>query len=823
MQYDRLVTISAAGSRHAAQWPEQRLTLGSLYARFNNPARSTETMESYLRLSKSQQDTLKDVGGFVFGELQGGRRKANSVLSRDGITLDADNIQPGGTEDILRRVDGLGCGYAIYSTRKHQPAAPRLRIILPLDRTASTDEYEPIARKAAELIDPGMNIFDPTTFEASRLMYWPSCCCDGEFVFRSADKPLLSADGMLQKYADWHNWSNWPQVPGAQQSYKALAAKQQDPETKSGVVGAWCKVHNIYDALENVLPGVYIPTERDNRFTYAAGSTTGGAIIYEDGAFLYSHHATDPAGGKLCNSFDLCRLHLFGNQDGNAKPDTPPGKLPSWQAMSQYARNDPKVEDLINAERYEQATADFREMAAASGQKSPDKIDTSWMKQLKVSDSGKYEHMIFNAMTMLENDPRIKGKIRLNTFSGRIEGTCPLPWAGRNKGNDIFEWTDTDDSGLRNCIEQLLKFHSADMINDALLQVATENEYNPVKDYLQSLKWDNTPRIDALYQDYFGEQNTPYTRQVSRKSLVAAVARVMNPGIKYDEMVVICGPQGTYKSTFVSRLGGAWAAALMVSFDDPKAVAEVIQGNWIIEIPELSGMSKADTNTVKQMISQNCDEYRAAYARRSEKHPRQCVLFGTTNDNDYLKDPTGNRRFWPIDYHEKPRLNVWEDLTPEKVNQLWAEAVIYWQTGEPLTLSPEAEKEAEERREGHTERDDYEGQIIEFLDRKVPSNWMKMDPAAREMFLNGAMQDTEIELVHRDRICVLEVLHECLGWRSGWTIRQQDSRRIARILDRVPGWEKAGVIRFGATYGRQKGWRYIKKKVNREMSTEKVG
>ena len=809
MQYDRPITISAAGSRHAAIWPAQSLMIADLYQRIKVPARSTETMEAYLRLPKAQQDNLKDVGGFVFGSLINNRRGANTVKYRDGITLDADNIAPGGTNDILRKAGGLNCGYAVYSTRKHRPDAPRLRIIIPLDRRASADEYEPIARKIAQILDPSMKIFDPTTFEPSRLMYWPSCCADSEYIFRCEDKPLLSADGILNKYKDWHDYSSWPQVPGAAEKYRSLAKRQQDPESKKGVIGAWCKIHDIYDALGNVLTGLYTPTVHDDRFTFAAGSTTGGAIVYDDGKFLYSHHATDPAGGKLCNSFDLCRIHLFGTQDENVKPGTPVNKYPSFQAMCNYARNDPQVEELLNAERYEQATADITEMMSAGNEKiTAGKPDTAWMKSLKISDSGRYDHSIFNATTMVGNDPRLKSKIHLNTFSDRIEGVCPLPWAGRDKGNDTFEWKDSDDSGLRNCVEQLLGFHSKDIIDDALIQTATAHAYDPVQEYIKGLTWDGTPRLDTIYHDYFGDADIPYTRAVARKSLVAAVARIMQPGIKYDEMVVICGPQGTYKSTFVARLGCKWASSLMVSFDDPKAVAEVIQGNWIIEIPELSSMNRADTNKVKQMMSQTTDEYRAPYAHRSEKHPRRCVFFGTTNDNDYLKDPTGNRRFWPIDCGDNPPKNVWDDMTPETVDQLWAEAYMYWQMGEPLVLRTEEEKIAEERRSRHTERDDYEGQISEFLERKVPCNWLKMDAAAREMFLNGAQQGNDIELVHRDRICVLEVLHECLGWRPGYSIKQSDSRRIAKILDKQPGWERRSTMKFGPGYGTQKGWKY---------------
>lgn len=214
MQFDRKITISAGSSRRAMVWQAQTLLISELWAKLQTPARGTEPLAEYLNMKKAQQDDLKDVGGFMAGTLSGPRRKANNVTGRDVITLDLDNIPPGGTEDVLRRVEGLSCGYCIYSTRKHSPAAPRLRVLLPLDRTASADEYEPIARKMAEYI--GLELCDPTTFEVSRLMYWPSCCSDSQYIYVWKDKPLLSVKGLLGQYEDWRDCTLWPQVPGSQ-------------------------------------------------------------------------------------------------------------------------------------------------------------------------------------------------------------------------------------------------------------------------------------------------------------------------------------------------------------------------------------------------------------------------------------------------------------------------------------------------------------------------------------------------------------------------------------------------------------------------------
>lgn len=239
MVYDRQIIITVGNNRKSINWQPQSIMLSEFYEKLRIPSRSTETMQEYLGLKKSEQDDKKDIGGFVAGSLSGPRRKAGAVMGRDIITLDFDTIPPGATDDILKRVEALGCGYCIYSTRKHSPASPRLRILLPLDRTATADEYEPIARYMAASI--GIEFADPTTFEVTRLMYWPSCCVDSEYVFSYEDKPMLSTDGLLQvldeRYGDWHDISKWPQVPGADNAYKKLAMKQSDPLSKNGIVG----------------------------------------------------------------------------------------------------------------------------------------------------------------------------------------------------------------------------------------------------------------------------------------------------------------------------------------------------------------------------------------------------------------------------------------------------------------------------------------------------------------------------------------------------------------------------------------------------------
>lgn len=215
-------------------------------------------------------------------------------------------------------------------------------------------------------------------------MYWPSVSSGSQYVYEYADKPILSADGMLQTYDDWTDIQSWPEVPGASSLQTKLAAKQGDPTQKRGVVGAFCREYDIHSAIDAFLPNIYTPVDDDSgRYTYIDGSTVGGAVTYDDGAFLYSHHATDPCSAKLVNAFDLIRLHKFGEQDDDVKPDTPVNKFPSYVSMSSFALNDVGVAAIMNQERYESAVQDFGD--SMNDQKPAKEIDTQWIRELKLN------------------------------------------------------------------------------------------------------------------------------------------------------------------------------------------------------------------------------------------------------------------------------------------------------------------------------------------------------------------------------------------------------------------------------------------------------
>lgn len=804
MQNNRTIRITTGMSRKSTQWTGQELYWSDFVQRLSQPVRTQESFEEYKALPRPEQDALKDIGGFVGGVLKGQRRKNENAGERHLITLDADTIEPGGTQKVLNTVSALGCAYAVYSTRKHEGAAPRLRIILPLDEPCTADEYEPIARRAASFI--GMHIFDPTTFEPVRLMYWPSCSRDSQYVFLYEDKPFLSREGMLDTYRDWRDVSEWPEVPGAARIRDRSAKKQGDPLLKNGIVGAFCKNFSIEDAMEQFIPGTYEPCADPRRFTYVDGSTVGGAVLYEDGKFLYSHHATDPCSGRLVNAFDMVRLHLFGDEDDEAKPNTPVGNLPSFRKMCEFASEVPAVAEMMAKERYEAAVQGFSNAPAAG----LDQADQSWVLKLQANPkTGEPLNTIQNVQVILENDPRLKGRIYHDEMAGRPMAVSPLPWEVYGQSCGVRQWTDADDSGLRGYMEAVYKITGKEKILDGFAVYALNHRVHKLRDYLAAQVWDGVPRIDTLLVDYFDADDNIYAREAIRKTLVGAVARIFSPGVKFDTMLILGGKQGLCKSTFFRFLGLDWYSDSLSTFEG-KDAAELLQGYWIIEAGELTGMTKSEMNTVKQFLSKCDDVYRAAYGRRTEKYLRQCIVVGTTNEAEYLKDYTGNRRFWPVNLAGKgQKKDVWRDL-PSEVSQIWAEAVALYRLGEPLILSDEAERIAEIAREEHREASYSEGAIIEFLEKKVPKDWYKRDLYERRSWLDSGFdqkQADESQLMYRDRICAWEIWNECFKMPGYTRMKKSDSKEINSILERLPGWERQkGVVRFGGEYGSQRGF-----------------
>jgi putative DNA primase/helicase len=793
VSYDGELIISVGRSRYETAWKNKKIRWSELLARLASSVRTPETHAEYMKMTKDRQDRIKDIGGFVGGHLIGGHRKNGSVQARQIVTLDLD-FAPGTLWDDLQDSFAIDGAYAVYSTHKHTPKTPRFRLIIPLDRQVSPDEYEAIARKLAERV--GIDYFDDTSFQPTRLMYWPSHSADVEPFFDCYDAPFTKADQILSEYPDWTDVSYWPESSRMTGVRKKMADKQGDPTAKKGIVGAFCRTYTVPEAIAKFLPDVYLPTDKPDRYTYAAGSSAAGLVIYDGDLFAFSNHGTDPATGQLCNAFDLVRIHTFGDLDEGTEGKS--GKdLPSYKAMAAVAAEDPQTRITMARDTQERAMLDFGSEPVPA-----DPEDNSWTAALVRSDNGALKTLITNAVLILEHDPALQG-IRYNELTGAVEVEGPLPWSRPSKF-----WRDADDAQLYTWVTDKYGVQFPEnRFAKALVTVTDKRRFNPLRDFLRDLpEWDGIPRADTLLVDYLGAEDTPYVRAVTRKTLIGAIKRVLEPGCKFDTVLVLDGAPGIGKSTLLRKLGGEWFSdSLSLADTRDKTAAEKLQGVWIMEIGEMQGTRKADIDVLKGFLSRQVDEYRAPYGRVVERHPRTAIICGTTNSTTgFLRDTTGNRRFWPVSVDGSGRLSVW-DMTEETRLQLWAEALAYLSEGEEPYLDAEMEKEAAKAQQAALEYNELEGTVIDYLDTLLPEDWYSRSVDERvDYFQNRDALSPKIKAtLRRDRVSVLEIFCECFGRpRKEW--RQQEGREIVAIMARLSDWERRGNTMRIPGYGKQK-------------------
>ena len=597
-------------------------------------------------------------------------------------------------------------------------------------------------------------------------------------------------------------------------------------------MGAFCRTYDIYKAIEELLPGIYAPCDTDpNRYTYTLGSTTGGAVIYDDGKFLYSHHATDPCSNKLVNAFDLVRLHKFADKDDAAQDGTPNNRLPSYKAMCEYANSLDDVALELLHKRQEQASADFADLvrggsggagsgsgagsqsgtatrtddpgSAASDPTAADD-DANWQLKLKRNkQTGEIKSTIDNVMLILEHDPRIRGKFALNRFAGRGEVLGALPWSTEKKVSRRM-WSDTDSNALYWWMEKEWGVTGRGNIDSALDVHASLHAFNDVQDYLNGLTWDGKPRLDTLFIDYLGAEDSEYTRAVTRKAFTAAVARAMNPGCKYDQMLILCGPQGVGKSTILDKMSMGWFNDSIRTFEGKEA-SELLQGVWIVEVAELDAFRRTDVSCIKQFLSLRADRYRAAYGRNVKELPRCCVFFGTCNNTDFLQDTTGNRRFWPVDVGSEKWNEDKEDTLLANRDQIWAEARMRYVLGESLYIKGSVAEAALNKQEEHRETSAQEGIIAAFAAKDIPEDWQKWPIDRRRDFWGGMVKSEEMTLVKRQSICAVEVWCE-LYCKNIADMKKSDTRDINAALANMKGWKRnSNPMRCGP-YNIQRGF-----------------
>lgn len=786
--------IATAQKGHTAKnWKNEDLDWDQIVGRAKDFKRASVTRAEFDKLSKEDQTNIKNMGGaFVGGALKGGLRKKENVESRSLITLDLDHAGP----DIFKKIetynDKYGISMLVYTTFKSTAGSPRLRVIIPLSDAIKEPFYEPVARKVAEKMKV-MEECDVACFRSNQLMFWPCYPADATPYIKEIPGSDLKPGDIIKEYTNVDDARSWPM----QENEKVKRQSQlraEDPLTKEYPIGTFCRAYGMEEAIKTFLPDVYEQVS-DERWHFKAADSSAGAIVYDD-KYFYSHHSSDPAYGIECNAFDLVRIHKFGALDEKAKAGTPFNKLPSFKKMMEFSAENKRVAKLQLQEEFSgEFITDRKEIKKIESDTS-----TDWQSELDKDKTGNVKPHLANMSLIIQNDPRLQA-IKYDLFADCFCVDGQLPWEHEGRG-----WTEADLSNL--CVflsKQYGVNATANVFTALTATVRNCRAYHPVRDYLLKQKWDGKHRLDKLFIKYLGAEDSELNRAVTRKTFIAAVARVFEPGVKFDTMTVLVGGQGIGKSTILKMMGGEWFSdSLTLSDMKDKNGVEKLNGAWISEIAELSGMRKTDSETIKGFITRRDDRMRPAYGHTVVSKPRQGIFVGTTNEIEgFLRDLTGNRRYWPIivnGYSDYPP-EKW-DLIPEVVGQVWAEATEAYKAKEHLYLPKHLQEQMTLRQEGLLESDSRMGSVQSYLDTKLPNEWPKMKLSDRIDYIRGNAFPEYKGVVPRTEVSIPEIWCECFE-ESVSRLGRREANEIVAMLIKL-GWTRTDKSKRIAPYGKQK-------------------
>lgn len=762
-----IVTAPKRNSRH---WTQDTITWDELVGWMSSPAR------------------VKECGNYMLGVLRpttlihepgadpctGLHRSKAAVVSRSALTLDVDSP----SDDFLDRVSELGYKYLIHTTFSSTADAPRYRLIIPTDRALLPDEYAMAASVILETL--GADSFDPGSIQPERYMFKPS---GADFWYEESDQDQLAPTAELLAGFD----PDLASVPLPKPS-----RRKRDPFAIEGTIGAFNRAYADLAELIDEYDLPYEPAEAGRWKLIGAASNAGMGEVAP--GLVYSHHSHDPAHGQAASAFDLARLHLFGHLDESARPGTPVNRLPSHTEMLEVATKDLKVvRELVGS--------DFADdMTALADQVDADTPPDNWKLSFTLSSrTGKPTDTIDNWDLIVANDPAFEG-LYYNELNMAVETDRDLPWRDLEPGRETFD--SGDRSSLALYLEREYGLRAArayldDLVNDK----ARRRRVNPVADYLRSLEWDGTPRVEFCLP---GVEDTPYARVVARKVMVAAVARMLDPGCKWDHMLVLYGTEGLGKSYWVDRMSRGYSAALGRIGDKDTLIS--MQRSWIMTSDEGHALKRADWDAQKEFLTRTADVFRMPYEREAQLVKRHCVIWGTTNDETFFRRQEGNRRFLIV--HCERRLDF-DALTDEYVDQVWAEAVHLYRQGERLWLTDEEAEMAAAQREPFTEEDTLGGIIEQYLQTPVPANWDQMRPLDRQEYLINGPDELSARPTGRiDTVCSAQVWVEALGRRFG-EHRRSDLLEITQALSALPGWERQPGQEWVPGYGKQTVFRRL--------------
>ena len=399
------------------------------------------------------------------------------------------------------------------------------------------------------------------------------------------------------------------------------------------------------------------------------------------------------------------------------------------------------------------------------------------------TEKGRVSNAAVNYKRVLQLDPLLQGAIRKNLLTERVDIVKPLGW--RRESPTL---TDVDIKYLLLYLEETYGLGIEKKIQDAVMVIANENRYHPIRDFLNGLQWDGTERIRFCLHHFLGSETDDYTYEAMRLFLLGAISRVFRPGTKFDVMLCLVGGQGAGKSTFFRLLAvnDDWFSDDLKKLDDEN-VYRKMQGHWLIEMSEMIATANAKSiEEIKSFLSRQKETYKIPYETHPADRKRQCVFCGTSNTLDFLPlDRSGNRRFLPVMVHpELAEIHILEDEAASRAYliQVWAEAMEIYRSGNfRLRFSPEMKEYLKAHQSDFMPEDTKAGQILAYLE-KCPDTM----------------------------VCSKQLYREALG-RSFEEPKQWEIREINDIMNHsASGWRAFSNPRyFPAPYGRQKGWERI--------------
>lgn len=848
-QHDNLKLRISTGGKNFGLARSEATTWGRLRDRLANPLVDSVTHREFKALEKKEQDRRKAMAGwFVGGDFQGRKRKAQEMRERSLLTIDIDE----GDHRLAEALD-LGLSpissyeFFVHSTRKHTPKAPRLRVIVPLKRPIPAEMYAPLARIfSSMLLDDSrdaLDAVDPVSYRPAQFMFWPTANKNSPYVADWNRGELLDARAFLDDWGDWKDWTKLPTSSKREDRPGDPKAKKRDPRELRGYIGAVCRAYPIEDAIAEFLPDVYVECDAPSgkpRYTHVEGSTEGGAIVEDDGLFLYSHHATDPCGGQLVNTWDMLRLHLFGDLDEGARPGTTPTALPSHKALVEFFqdREDERVlEELVSGQLGDDAFEDlgpgepgaeaeakteaeaehetretgFDDLDALDDLVGPDpskrEAETppkGWGQRLELDQNGHIKPTLPNLNLLALYHPLLHGKIAYNQHKDApvllesIEADCigfpKLDCTDAEMGTAI---TDNHIAALTVLFSsRALKGGRGGLgvqtskagVRDALLTAALNRPFNPVTDRMTRISWDGVPRLRSWLPKYLKVEDNAYHREVGRLVFLGIVARAFEPGHKFDQMLILEGSQGSRKSTLCEVMSLGFFSTLNTDLTDAKALVEQTSGTTVVEIAELQGFKNKELERIKSMLTTRKDRVRKSHMQYEQDYPRRNIFIGTTNDSSYLRDKSGNRRFWPVKLGT-PSIDI--DGFRAELEQLYAEAVAeYRQMRETTPLSeqlplyltdPEAQAQAIAAQERVRVEDEVDWLMEAFWEWfNKPLTRSQVDAICGGTDAGFDDLDDEDDGALYQRVCTYrgEILQECFG------ISDKDNTRSDYITKR---------------------------------------